>query len=337
MQIKILFVERKFHDNFSLERVFRQVAKSVSKERFATAFEQVKFLSTVSGMMKNLLTYKPRAADVYHITGHITYMALTLPRGKTVLTIPDARILAVRRGVRRYFIKKMFFDLPVRKAKYVTAISQTTKDEVIKFTGCAAEKVRVIEVPLDESLQSGAAFEKKEFNAECPKILQVGTAPHKNIPNVIRALEGVNCELVIIGKLDAETRALLDEKNINYRNEFDLDEAAIVEHYRAADITVFCSIAEGFGLPVIEAQAMRTPVVTSDLNPMKEVAGNAALLVDPYNPSAIRAAIVKIIEDEQLRKELIANGIENIKRYHPRVIAEKYEDLYKEIFKENQI
>ena len=228
----------------------------------------------------------------------------------------------------------MYFDLPVRKSKYITAISQTTKDEVVKFTGCNPDKVRVIEVPLDESLQSA---EKKEFNRECPTILQIGTAPHKNIPNVIRALEGINCELIIIGKLDAETLALLKEKNINYRNEFDLDEAAIVEHYRNADLTVFCSIAEGFGLPVIEAQAMRTPVVTSNINPMKEVAGNAALLVDPYNSSEIRKAVKKIIEDESLRKELVANGIENIKRYHPRVIAEKYEDLYREIFKENQI
>ena len=79
MRIKVLFVERKFHENFSLERVFRQVAKSVSTDEFDTSFEQVKFLSTISGMMKDLLTYKPREADVYHITGHITYMALTLP------------------------------------------------------------------------------------------------------------------------------------------------------------------------------------------------------------------------------------------------------------------
>ncbi len=334
MRIKVLFVERKFHENFSLERVFRQVAKSISSDEFDCSFEQTKFLSTISGMIKNLLTYKPREADIYHITGHITYMALTLPPEKTILTIPDARILAVRKGLRRYLIKKMFFDLPVRRSKYVTAISQTTKDEVIKFTGCDAAKVRVIEVPLDESLKFA---EKKEFDRECPKILQVGTAPHKNIPNVIRALEGVNCQLLIIGKLDDETLTLLKEKNINYRNEFDLDEAAIVEHYRNADLTVFCSIAEGFGLPVIEAQAMRTPVVTSDINPMKEVAGNAALLVDPYNPAEIRRAVKRIIEDDALRNELVANGIENVKRYHPKVIAEKYEDLYREVFQKNQI
>jgi glycosyltransferase involved in cell wall biosynthesis len=231
-------------------------------------------------------------------------------------------------------IKKLFVDLPVRKMDYITAISQTTKDEVIKYTGCSEDKIRVIEVPLDENLQ---ADKKNEFNAECPKILQVGTAPHKNILNVIRALEGINCRLFIIGKLDDETLALLKEKNVDYQNEFDLDEEAIMKHYQTADLTVFCSIAEGFGLPIIEAQAMQTPVVTSNINPMKEVAGKGALLVDPNNPLEIREAVKKIIGDKQLREELVSYGTENIKRYHHKVIAEKYEDLYREIFEKNQI
>lgn len=334
MQIKVLFVERKFHDNFSLERVFRQVAKSISKEKFSVAFEQVKHLSTISGVFKDLATYQPSPADIYHITGHITYMALIFPRRKTILTIPDLRILAVRKGFRRYFIKKIFFDFPIRKMEYVTAISQTTKDEVVKYIGCPADKIRVIEVPLDENLQID---EKAEFNAECPTILQVGTAPHKNIPNVIKALEGINCCLIIIGKLNDKILSLLKEKNINYQNEFDLDEAAIIEHYRKADMTVFCSIAEGFGLPIIEAQAMKTPVVTSNINPMNEVAGRGALLVDPHNHLEIREAVKKIIEDEKLRKDLVSCGTKNFMRYHPKVIAEKYEALYKEVFEKNQI
>lgn len=334
-QIKILYVERKPYGNFSLEKVFRQIAKSLSKTRFAVRFEQVKHFSTLSGVFKDLATYKPKeTADIYHITGHITYIALILPPERTILTIPDLRILAVRRGWRRFLIKKIFFDLPIRRMKYITAISQTTKDECVKQLGAAAEKIRAIELPLDEALAAG---EKKEFNSQCPKILQVGTAPHKNVPNVVRALEGINCELVIIGRLNDELLRLLEEKKIRYRNEFEIDEAAVIEHYRTADIVVFCSIAEGFGLPIIEAQAMRTPVVTSDINPMKEVAGDAALLVDPYNSTEIGNAVKRIIEDEATRNELINRGAENIKRYHHQAVAERYEDLYTEVFEKNQI
>lgn len=334
MQIKVLYVERKLHDNYSLERVFRQIADSLSKKTFDVSFQQVKYQSTFSGMIKNLFSYKPNRADVYHITGHITYIGLIMSRKNTILTIPDMRILMVRKGFRRFLIKKLFFDLPIRKLDYITAISQSTKDDVVKYTGCDHNKVRVLEVPLDRDFTTDY---KEEFNSVRPRILQVGTAPHKNIPNVIKSLEGINCELVIIGKLDEATISLLKEKNINYLNEFDLDDEAVRQHYQKADITMFCSIFEGFGLPIIEAQAMKTPVVTSNINPMKEVAGNGAMIVDPYNHSEIRKAVRQIIDDKELRETLVKNGEENIKRYHHQFIAEKYENLYREVFEKNQI
>lgn len=334
MKIKVLYVERKFDEFFSLEKVFRQVARSLSDKIFDASFEQVKYLSGAIGMLKNLSTYKPKPADVYHVTGHITYISLVLPREKTILTVPDLVILQFRTGVRRFVLKKILFDLPVRKSKYITAISQATKDEIVKQTGCDAKKIRVVEVPLDENFTIG---EKKDFNAACPRILQIGAAPHKNIPNVAKALEGINCRLVIIGRLDAATVSLLKEKNINYENEFGLDDEAVKQHYRAADLAVFCSLSEGFGLPIIEAQAMKTPVVTSDVNPMKEVAGRGALLVNPNDYLEIREAIKKIIGDAALRENLIADGIENIKRFHPAVVAEKYANLYREIYQENNV
>lgn len=333
-KIKILYVERKFHENFSLERVFRQIARSLSPENFTFNFEQVKFLSGFTGMIRNLLNYRPSKADVYHITGQINYIALILPPRNTILTIHDLRILVDRKGIRRFIIKKMLFDFPLRKLKYVTAISQTTKDEIVREIGCQPDKIRVVEVPLDENYQP---VQKKSFNRECPQILQIGTAFHKNVPNVIRALEGINCRLVIIGKLNTEMLSLLKEKHINYQNEFDLDEESVKQHYQMADLTVFCSLSEGFGLPIIEAQAMRTPVITSNINPMTEVAGNGALFVNPNDFLEIRKAIVKIITDEKCRSQLVENGIENIRRFQHSTVAKKYENLYKEVFEENQI
>ncbi len=329
MRIRILYVERKFNEFFSLEKVFRQIARSLSPKNFETSFQQAKYLNTLSGMIKNLLSFKPeKDADIYHITGHITYMALILPSRKTVLTIPDLGILYMRKGVRRSILKKLLFDLPVRKAKYITAISQTTKDDVVKFTGCDESKVRVIEVPLDEDFTTDV---KAEFNAAFPQILQVGAAPHKNLLNVIRAIEGINCQLVIVGRLDAETKSLLKEKNVNYRNEVEIGDDVLKQLYQAADLVVFCSTFEGFGLPIIEAQAMKTPVVTSNINPMKEVAGEGALLVNPHDYLEIREALKKIIGDKTLREDLVKNGIENIKRYHHEAVALKYAELYREI------
>ena len=334
MRLKILFVERKFKEFFSLEKVFRQIADSLPKSEFETAFQQTGHHNDLVGTFKNLASFKPKKADIYHITGHITYIALVMPSRNTVLTIPDLGILYMRTGFRRSMLKKLLFDWPVAKSRYITAISQTTKDEVVKYTGCDASKVRVIEIPLDENLSAG---EKEEFNADCPKILQIGTAPHKNLANVIKAIHGIKCELIIIGRLDEQAIASLKQANISYRNEFEVGDDVIRELYRTADLVVFCSLFEGFGLPIIEAQAMKTPVVTSDIDPMREVAGGAALLVDPHDPGQIREAIQKVIGDRSVREKLVAGGLENIKRYHHERVAEKYADLYREIVANNEL
>ena len=328
---KILYVERKFSGFFSLEKVFRQVANELPAMGLEAGFQQVGHGAGLKGMLMNLLTFKADSADLYHVTGDITYIALRLPAGKTILTIPDISILKYRTGVRRYILKKLFFDWPVRKAKYVTAISEATRLDVIKETGCAPEKVRTVELPVDDVFR---AEPKPEFNSEKPQLLQMGALPYKNLPNLIRAIEGMSCTLTIIGKLDSETEKLLREKGIDFRNEFQLDDAAIRERYCMADIVTFCSVFEGFGLPIIEAQAMRTPVITSDIEPMKSVAGDGALLVDPKDPASIRSAIDLLVADATLRADLVERGSENVKRYAPAVIAREYADLYLEIMRD---
>lgn len=328
---KILYVERKFGGFFSLEKVFRQVANELPAEGLDSGFQQVGHGAGLKGMLMNLLTFKPEAADLYHVTGDITYIALRLPSAKTILTIPDISILKYRKGIRRYVLKKLFFDWPVRKAKYVTAISEATRLDVIKETGCAPEKVRTVELPVDDVFRAEA---KPDFNREKPTLLQMGALAYKNLPNLIRAIEGMNCTLTIIGKLDPETEQLLREKNIDYRNEFQLDDAAIRERYRAADIVTFCSVFEGFGLPIIEAQAMRTPVITSDIEPMKSVAGEGALFVDPRDPTSIRKAIDSLVADDSLRNDLVERGSRNVKRFEPPIIAGKYAELYREVLKD---
>lgn len=308
--------------------MFRQLAKNLTAEKFETSFQQAAFGASLSGIIRNLISFKPADADIYHITGDINYLALKLPPEKTVLTIHDLSILHYRKGLRRWVLKKLLFDLPARRMKYVTVISQATRDELVKQTGCEPEKIRIINNPLDDRMKSA---DKPAFNTGCPNILQVGTLPYKNVPNLIKAIEGLSCTLTLVGEPDEETSRLLSEKKVSYRNEKTLDADAMREAYRTADIVTFCSVFEGFGLPIIEAQAMRTPVVTSNLEPMKSVAGGGALLVDPRNPAEIRQAVERIIQDAGLREELVKRGLDNIKQYDPAAIAKIYAELYEEI------
>jgi glycosyltransferase involved in cell wall biosynthesis len=334
MKPKIVFVERKFWESVSLEKVFAQIDKSIHKDKFETSFVQLPYLNNLLGIVKNFVFFKKPEADIYHITGHIHYIALILPKKKTVLTIADLTILRTRKGLRRFIIKKLFFDLPVKKIKYITAISEATKNEIVQSTNCERKKIRVIEIPLQDILYLDA---KKTFNIKCPTILQIGTAPHKNIANLVKALKGVNCRLKIIGKLNEELLNELKINEIEFANDFDLDDGEIKDEYQKADVVTFCSIYEGFGLPIIEAQAMRTPVVTSNLSPMKEVAGGGAVLVNPEDILSIRDGILRLINDKSLRDKLVAQGLKNIKRYETSRVASQYESLYREIIETENV
>jgi glycosyltransferase involved in cell wall biosynthesis len=330
MKTKILYVERKpCAAAVSIEKVFRQIAKSLSSREFTTFFRQLDYPNDALGTLKNLFFYQNEKADVYHITGHVHYIALVLPIDKTILTIHDVGILHIRSGLRRYVLKKLLFDLPIKKLKYITAVSETTKKEIVYYTKCEAEKIRVIENPLQEHFH---AARKKKFNEEFPTILQIGTTANKNLDNLIKALEGVACQLNIVGELADDVVNLLTEKRIAYVNKSNLDNDEIREEYANADIVAFCSTFEGFGLPIIEAQAMLTPVLTSDISPLREVAGEeAAAFADPFDSESIRRGILRIINDENYRRSLVERGVENIKKYKPEKITLLYENLYREI------
>ncbi len=146
MKHKILFIERKPFDSVSIERVFDQIIKDIPADRFDVEVQKVPYGNSPFDILRNLLFFRPKPADIYHITGHVHYMALRLPKKKTVLTIHDLIFLRRRTGLRRYVLKKLFLALPLRKLKFVTSISQATKEETVKQTGCDPKKFELSKI-----------------------------------------------------------------------------------------------------------------------------------------------------------------------------------------------
>jgi len=335
MKAKILFIERKFWKKnflaFSIEKIYEQIAKKLPAEKFETSFIKVPYGNSFVEMLKNLLIFKKPQADIYHITGQVHYLALTSPKQTTVFTIHDLEFLKIRTGLRRFLIKKIYLDLPIQRLKYITTVSEATKQEILAMTNFSEEKIRVIENPLQEQYLTRG--EKKAFNKDFPLILQVGIAHNKNIPNLIKALKGINCRLRIIGNLPEDLLLELNASGINYENAFGLTDSEMKAEYENADIVAYCSTNEGFGLPIIEGQAMQTPVITSNISPLKEVSGGAAFLANPHDISSMKKGILKIINDDDFRETIVNKGLENVKRFEPDFIAGLYEDLYREILK----
>jgi glycosyltransferase involved in cell wall biosynthesis len=328
MKYKLVFVERKPSGSVSIERVFEQIAKDLPSSRFEITRQSMPFGNGVFGTFLNLLFFKPKAADIYHITGHVHYIALRLPKSKTVLTIHDLVFLHRRTGLRRFVLKWLFLKMPLKRLNFVTTVSRSTKDEILKYISVDEQKIRVIENPMIDGFEPR---DEKPFDDRCPVILHIGTAENKNLVKLIEALRGIKCKLRIIGRLNAKISETLRSCAVDYENAFDLDQNDISEEYLKSDIVAFCSAYEGFGLPIIEAQAMRKPVITSDRSPMKDVAGKGACLVDPDDVSSIRSGLLKIINDPEYRTELTEQGKANVARFDGKAIADQYALLYNDI------
>ncbi len=181
---------------------------------------------------------------------------------------------------------------------------------------------------IPNAVSSEYSYVAKEFNTTKPIILHIGTLSRKNLDRTIEALKGICCHLRIIGKLSTYTEELLYKYKIDFSNAFDLNDNEIVDEYIKCDIVNFPSIFEGFGMPIIEAQATGRIVITSNLPPMCDVAGNYGLLVNPYSIDSIRDAYLKIIEDKPLRTLLIKNGLVNVEKYHIDTISSMYLDVF---------
>jgi len=180
-----------------------------------------------------------------------------LPRGKTVLTVHDiGNYQNALRGVKRFIYKWLWLILPIHMAKVVTTISRETLERIREDLGIQQKGIVV-----NNCYNHIFRGTQKKFDQGKPVILQVGTQPNKNLGRVIEAIKDIRCRLSIIGPLDQNTVHKLDESAIEYENHENLTVEEVFKHYASADIMCFVSTYEGFGMPIIEANAAGLPVV----------------------------------------------------------------------------
>lgn len=326
---RVVFFQRKARSvgNYSIEFIFDNVRKLL-KERIAAT--TVYSLYESSGLLKrlyNCLDASRKQGDVNHVTGDINYIGLLLKGSKTIHTIHDCVFVVASTGIKRAVLKYFWLTIPVGRSKFITAVSAATKKEILRHVHCNPDKIVVI----PNAISTKFVFKLKPFNKTNPVILQVGAAHNKNIPRLIEALKGISCTLCIVGQQNKEYEMLLQEHQIKYVYQWGLTDQEMIDKYAEADIITLVSTYEGFGMPILEAQATGRPVITSNILSMPEVAGDAACLVDPENIDSIREGFNKIIHDDSYREKLIEKGFNNIKRFDPENIAMQYFALYQQI------
>ena len=322
--MKIVMVQRKSGSGFSLEAVYGAIVKEITEHNVEI------FTLTEKWLFKDILKLRRCKADLFHITGDIHYLSFFLPLGKTILTIHDiGRYLRDLNGLRRFIYRMLWINLPIYFARAVFFSSLITKIRVSKIVNLDKKYNAVMKLCSNLVFDDEIQIKKNSK----PKILVMGTAKHKNVSGVIKAVENIPCILLIVGELDNYLLNLLKESEVDYQNYVSIGKQELESLYLESDLLTFPSFHEGFGLPIIEAQASRTPLITSNISPMKEVAGEGAILVDPFQTQTIRSAIIEIISNIELIKELTKKGKENANLYSAKIVANDHVEKYKELTK----
>lgn len=321
------FMRRPRQDSFSIERLYEDIRGASPADCLFSTWTCAYFSQGIWGRLLDVWNASFAQRDVNHVTGDVHYLTYLLSHHKTVLTIHDLVMLSRLRGVRRWLLWLLWYWIPIRQSRAVIVISATTRDQLLASVRCNPDKIHVIHNPVSAEFKPMPL----KFNAERPRILQVGTGLNKNLERVAEALSGVPCRLAIIGHLSPDQLNLLETLHVDYENHANLTRAQLLEQYQNADMLVFASTYEGFGLPIVEANAVGRPVITSNVFSMPEVAGNAACFVDPYSPAAIRAAVVRVTEDSEYRAALIEAGFRNVERFRLHTIAEQYAAIYRAV------
>jgi glycosyltransferase involved in cell wall biosynthesis len=275
------------------------------------------------------LAVKRTPADVYHIVDHgYAHAAALLPRERTVISCHDLTLLKAEEGLagftpgRAQLARFRWSTSFLKHAARVICPSESTKQDVVQLRGVAPERISVVPYGVDAQFRPLGDDAPGRLKAGLPcaphhVILHVSTGDaYKNVSGTVRVLaalreSGLDISLLRIGKALTD-----DERGLAARLRVEahivecgrVSDERLVELYNAADVLLFPSFYEGYGWPPLEAMACGTPVVTSDVSSLPEVAGGAALLVDPYDPDAIAAGIVRAVTDEALRADLVARG-----------------------------
>lgn len=326
--MNINYFYRNKKTGYSIGAVFDTIVEEIKKNNNIVRTFLPSHYANITAIIKNGLYAKEQEINGYinHITGDVHYLLWFLNGKKTVVTVHDIMYYYYLKGLKK-FIWRILYILPLKRAAQVTFISEFAYKQVSEVIHLDKSRVHIIPNPVDKSFK----YSPKEFNSEKPIILHIGTVERKNLARTIEALNGITCHLRIIGKINEQIVELLKKNKIEYSNSFDLSHYEIVEEYRKADIINFPSLFEGFGMPIIEGQAIGRIVITSDLSPMKDVAGNGAILINPYSVEDIKRAYQIIIEKKTVRDVLIDEGLRNVEKFKVENISRKYIDLYNEI------
>jgi glycosyltransferase involved in cell wall biosynthesis len=269
---------------------------------------------------------------------HAIYFAPYVARRPVVLTIHDIS----------YELHPEFFSRTerwrgrtlirdsARRARVVVTVSETSRRDIIERYGMAEDRVITIHNGVPQRLLDGPVPALGSIGDRPVRLLALGTLqPRKNLARLFGAVRMASkvrpIHLRVVGPDGYQAEVIREQLEgaaeveiVGY-----VPDDALADEYRQADMLVYPSLYEGFGLPVVEAMACGVPVITSSGGALPEVAGDAALIVDPHDEVAIADAILRLAGDDDLRRHLSERGRTRARRFSWAESAERHIQAYR--------
>jgi len=336
---------------------FVLLARPEDRQQLASLGENFRAIAETAGnysvaeQLKIPVALKREGVQLFHAPHYVLPPLVTC---RSVVTIHDCIHLMFPQYLPNRFAlgyARTSISLAARRATRVLTVSHSSKRDILRFVDTEPDKIDVIYNAYDERFgvepdEQDVVRVRERFQLNDEFVLYAGNVkPHKNLERLIEAFQLVrqrgldHLKLVLIGddisRYAALRRAVHRHQLHKYVRFFGyVPEETLAVMYRLAGVFVFPSLYEGFGLPPLEAMASGTPVVTSNVSSLPEVAGDAALLVDPYHPESIADGIYQVLSDEALRRTLRKKGLDRARQFSWEQSVGRVRAIYGEVLKQ---
>ena len=283
--------------------------------------------------------------DLFHYTDHA--LSLLFRKCPIIITVHDIAYIRFPDLLNksRQIYKKYILDLSIKRADIIIADSHSTKRDIIEFFNVDEKKIKVVHLGVESRFRPISNVEDYRTRNNLPSkmILNIGTLePRKNVVTLIKAFKKLqergpkDYVLVIAGgkgwlykKIFEEIKSSGVEQSIRLLGVVRDEDLPLL--YNCADLFVYPSLYEGFGLPPLEAMACGVPIITSNTSSLPEVVGNAGLMVDPLDINSFCEAIYNVLEDKELKHRMSRDGLKRSKMFTWDKMMNEVLEVYNEV------
>ncbi|MCL6260682.1 glycosyltransferase family 4 protein [Aquiflexum sp. TKW24L] len=326
MKTKSVLIDGRWAGDTGIGRLYKEVMALTPAEADCSFVQSNMGLGSLFSPLMLANEIRNSTVDIFYSPSFMPPLFSKVP---FIFTIHDLMHLFYYSKLHGIYYRQVIARL-ASKAKHIITVSHYSKQQLIDLLGIREEIISVIYNGVDASFLSNS----EEISLGRPYFLYVGNRrKNKNIPAMMAAFAAADIPeefvFALSGKPDEGLDLLIKKLGIEKRVRFlgFIPENELPKYYKGAYATLFVSLMEGFGLPLIESMASRTPVLTSSGSALSEVAGGAALCVDPLSVEAMKSGIEQMVNDRIFYQKCVEKGFERAGQFSWETTAQKTWDL----------